>query len=50
MLSWERLQVCGKIELGFKISLTFWKHDLNEDKMQFGRNGLTGIINSTDTS
>lgn len=50
ILSWERLQVCGKIELEFKISLTSWKHDLNEDKKQFGRNSLAGIINGTDTS
>lgn len=40
--------MCGKIEL--KISLTFWKHDLNEDKMQFVSNSLAGIINGTDTS
>lgn len=41
--------MCGKTELEFKISLTFWKHDLNTDKMLFGRNGLAGIINGTDT-
>lgn len=40
MLSWERLRVCGKIE--FKISLTFWKKDLKEDKTQFGSNSLAG--------
>lgn len=42
--------MCGKIELEFKISLTFWKHDLNEDKMQFVRNDLAGTANGTDTS
>ena len=48
ILSWEMLQVCGKIE--FKVHLTFRKRDLSEQKMWFGRNSLAGITNGTDTS